>query len=154
MLFAVCVVCVGVVAVGVSVCGGVCCGGGVVGVFWVVGLGVGGALVCLYACVFVCLVVCVYIVYCLLDWCVLDLVVCWCGWWFCGCVFVSVSTIPNAPFLACVRRSAYSPQHTEKAAKPLQLLAYKDHFCYIKNVDRLGHAFACSKCKKTLEKQV
>ena len=62
--------------------------------------------------------------------------------------FEEDAEIDKAPFLTCVRRSAYAPQHTEKSAKPLQLLAYKDHFCYIKNVDRLGHAFACSKCKK------
>ena len=53
----------------------------------------------------------------------------------------------EAPVLVCRRRS------TVKKPKKLQLLAYGQHFCFISNVDRLGHAFACTKCKKLWKKK-
>ena len=51
------------------------------------------------------------------------------------------------PVLVCRRRS------TVKTLKKLQLLSYEQHFCYISNVDKLGHAFACPKCKKLWKKK-
>ena len=51
------------------------------------------------------------------------------------------------PVLVCRRRS------TLKTLKKLQLLSYEQHFCYISNVDKLGHAFSCVKCKKLWKKK-
>ena len=45
------------------------------------------------------------------------------------------------PALACIRRS-------ERAGKPLQLLKFKDHFCYISNINRLTKSFLCTKCTR------
>ena len=53
----------------------------------------------------------------------------------------------EAPVLVCRRRS------TVKSSKKLQLLSYDQHFCYIRDVNTLGHAFACTKCKKLWKKK-
>ncbi|XP_070203679.1 uncharacterized protein [Littorina saxatilis] len=44
--------------------------------------------------------------------------------------------------LVPLRRSAY------KHSGVMRLLRYKDHFMYILDIDKLGHALACSKCGK------
>ena len=54
----------------------------------------------------------------------------------------------SPPALVCVRRSSSG---TPK--KKLQVLAYQDHFCYISNINTVGHAFACRKCKKLWKNQ-
>ena len=43
------------------------------------------------------------------------------------------------PALKCIRRS-------EKAGKPLQLLKYKEHFAFIKNIGYLTKSFLCDPC--------
>ena len=48
----------------------------------------------------------------------------------------------SPPCLEPVRRSR--GQHPST----MNVLLYKRHFCYIQNIDQLGHAFTCSKCRK------
>ena len=58
----------------------------------------------------------------------------------------------ESPKLVCVRRSDYQSvkqRDRRRRRRPLQLLLYKNqHFCFIQNVDKLGHAFSCPKCHK------
>ena len=49
------------------------------------------------------------------------------------------------PALKCIRRS-------EKKEKPLQLLKYKEHFSYIKNIGYLTKSFVCDPCGRLFKR--
>ena len=63
-------------------------------------------------------------------------------------VFEFEETADQPPALVCLRRAKRTDQK-----KRLQLLKVQNHFCYIEDVDKLGHAFACTKCKKLWKEQ-
>ena len=56
-------------------------------------------------------------------------------------VFEFEENLEDEPVLTCVRRSPCKNKH-----KPLQLLKYKDHFSYIKNIGHVTKSFMCAKC--------
>ena len=50
----------------------------------------------------------------------------------------------SPPALICLRRS----KKVKTKTKILQLLLVENHFCYINDIDKVGHAFACTSCQK------
>ena len=48
----------------------------------------------------------------------------------------------NPPIIVPIRRS---PRNHDKT---MQLVKYKEHFCFVNDINKAGHAFSCPKCRK------